>query len=99
MPRPLFWGPWPLIGIRPQPTVLEMALFKRQTTNYTIIDDQSPILLNSYVGNWTHLAIQGYWQNTATITATPGASLSFTFSGIQTAYARLRGAVLTLRWK
>jgi hypothetical protein len=75
-----------------------MALFKRQT-GYMIIDDQSPILLNSYVGNWTHLAVQGFRQNTATITATPGASLSFTFSGIHIAYSRPCCAVLTLRWK
>jgi hypothetical protein len=76
-----------------------MALFRRQTASYMIIDDQSPILLNSYVGNWTHLAIEGFVKNTATITATPGASLSFTFSGIQIVCARPCCAVLTLRWK
>jgi len=58
-----------------------MALIKRQTVSYEIFDDQSPTLWNAFVGNWTRYSEEGFNNNTVTATPTPGASLSFTFSG------------------
>lgn len=60
-----------------------MALLKRQTITYEIFDDQSPTLWGSFVGNWTrnHDEDGDFNNSTYTSTATPGASLSFTFSG------------------
>ena len=66
-----------------------MALLRRQAVNFEIFDDQSPILWSSYVGNWTHYSEDGFENGTITATPTPGASLSFTFSGIQLVYAWL----------
>jgi len=60
-----------------------MALLRRQTFTYEIFDDQSPAL--SYTGNWTHSAFQGFTNDTISTTPTPGASLSFAFSGAQAA--------------
>ena len=64
-----------------------MALLRRQAVSLEIFDDQSPVLWNSYVGNWTHYSIDGFENGTVTATPTPGASLSFTFSGTHVAYA------------
>jgi hypothetical protein len=96
--RPLFWG-----SIAPGrhpfvTTTLEMALIKRQSETSVIYDDQSPLLWDSYVGNWTHYSYPnlGFNNNTVTATPNPGASLSFSFSGIQIAYARSRYVVLML---
>jgi hypothetical protein len=72
-----------------------MALFKRQDID-TIIDDQGSIMLNSYVGDWTHYSAEGLNNSTATATTTPGASFSFTYTGIQIAYAWSCCVVLTL---
>lgn len=69
-----------------------MVLIKRQSINYEIFDDQSVTLWNSFVGNWTRYAEAGFNNNTVTATPTPGASLSFTFSGSQ---AWLYGGLLT----
>lgn len=68
-----------------------MALSKRQTISYEIIDDQNPVLLNTYKGNWTHYALQGFQNNTVTATPNIGASFSLTFSGSQ---AYLYGGLL-----
>jgi len=35
------------------------------------------------VGNWTHHTSQTYFDDTFTVTSTPGASFSFNFSGTQ----------------
>jgi len=59
-----------------------MALIRRQTINFEIFDDQSPTLWNLFVGNWTRLQFEGFNNDTITATPTPGASLSFTFSGV-----------------
>ena len=89
-PTPIFPS---LLYLRPHPrgstipghpstsTALEMALIKRQTVSYEIFDDQSPTLWNAFVGNWTRYSEEGFNNNTVTATPTPGASLSFTFSG------------------
>lgn len=61
---------------------LEMALFRRQVVDPQIYDDQSPTLSGLFVGNWTPYTRDGYKNNTLTATATPGASLSFTFLGV-----------------
>lgn len=60
-----------------------MALTRRQTLNYEVFDDQSPTLWNSFVGNWTHYTDGNFNNGTITATPTTGASLSFTFSGMQ----------------
>jgi hypothetical protein len=60
-----------------------MALLKRQTISYEVFDDQSPFLMNSYVGDWTHTTYAGFNNDTITLTATPGASFSYTFTGTQ----------------
>ena len=49
---------------------------------FEVFDDQSPSLWNSYVGNWSHYPYPGANNGTVTATATPGASLSFNFSGM-----------------
>ena len=64
-----------------------MALLKRQDVTFEIFDDQSPTLWNSFVGNWTRYSAQNFNNDTVTATPTPGASLSFTFSGTQIVYA------------
>ena len=69
--------------------ILEMALLRRQAANYEIFDDQSPTLWGSYVGNWTHYTQNGFNNDTVTATPTPGASLTFTFSGTQVVDHRL----------
>lgn len=58
-----------------------MALSRRQTYTYEIFDDQSPTLMKTYGGNWTHYTSKGYENNTYTSTMTPGASFSLTFTG------------------
>ena len=63
-----------------------MALLKRQAT-LEIFDDQSPTLWNSYVGIWTRYSSEGANNGTLTATKTSGASLSFSFSGMQIVYA------------
>jgi hypothetical protein len=69
-----------------------MSLIKRQAINYEIYDDQSPTLWNSFSGNWTRYEQDGFNNNTVTATPTPGAYVSFTFSGSQ---AWLYGGLLT----
>jgi len=49
--------------------------------NFEIYDDQSPTLWGSFVGNWSRESVDGFNNGTVTATATPGASLSFTFKG------------------
>lgn len=58
-----------------------MALLKRQSFTYEIFDDQSPALMKTYQGNWTHYTAPGFNNNTITATPNPGASFSLTFSG------------------
>jgi len=61
-----------------------MSFAKRQGVSFITFDDQSAELWNSYVGNWTHYnGIQGFNNNTVTLTPTQGASLSFSFTGNQ----------------
>lgn len=60
-----------------------MALSRRQTYTYEVFDDQSPTLMRTYEGNWTHYTSKGYENNTYSFTTTPGASFSLTFSGSQ----------------
>jgi len=62
-----------------------MALLKRQSTATAleIFDDQGPTMWGTFVGNWTLYNAKGFNNNTLTATPTPGASLSFTFSGSQ----------------
>jgi len=74
-----------------------MALLKRQA-NFAIFDDQSSTVWSSYVGNWSHYPAQGFNNDTVTATPTPGASLSFTFSGTQVVYAWPCYVVLILWW-
>ena len=71
-----------------------MALIKRQTVSYEIYDDQSPTLWNSFSGNWTRYQEQGFNNNTITATPTPGAYVSFTFSGASVVGLGPVGAVL-----
>lgn len=63
-----------------------MALLRRQSPTYTSLDDQGPEMWGSFAGNWTHNTTpsQGFYNYTFTATQTPGASLSFHFSGMQT---------------
>jgi hypothetical protein len=63
-----------------------MALFKRQTSNFVIIDDQSPTLWSAFQGNWTHYPGDGFYNDTLTTTPTPGGNFVFQFSGIQIVY-------------
>lgn len=60
-----------------------MALSRRQVHTYEIFDDQSPTMMRTYEGNWTHYNAKGYGyeNNTYTSTTTPGASFSLTFTG------------------
>ena len=62
-----------------------MALLRRQSPTYASLDDQGPEMWGSFVGNWTHNTTpsQGFYNYTFTATQTPGASLSFRFSGMQ----------------
>jgi hypothetical protein len=76
-----------------------MALIRQQITNTEVIDDQSPTLWESYVGNWTHHTKPGYNNGTITTTSTPGASFTFTFTGTQIVDCWLCCVVLTLRWE
>lgn len=64
-----------------------MALLKRQDLTFEVFDDQSPTLWNSFVGNWTRYSAQNFNNDTVTATPTPGASVSFTFSGAPIVYA------------
>jgi hypothetical protein len=73
-----------------------MALFMRQAVSFVILDDQSPALWNSYVGNWTHCHARGFNNDTFTSTPTPGASFSFGFSGAQIVSTWPRYMVLML---
>lgn len=63
-----------------------MTLLNARDLSETVVDDRSPTLWNSYVGNWTK-SFDGnytkYYQGTYTATSSPGDSFSFTFSGIQ----------------
>ncbi|KAF9781710.1 hypothetical protein BJ322DRAFT_240030 [Thelephora terrestris] len=70
-----------------------MAILKRQSYTYEIIDDQSQTLMNTYKGNWTHYTLQGstFVDNTITATPNPGASFSLTFAGTR---AYLYGGLL-----
>jgi hypothetical protein len=70
-----------------------MTLIKRQGVTFESFDDQSAELWGYYVGNWTHYNVQGFNNNTVTATPTPGASLSFMFTGTQ---AWLYGGLLNL---
>ncbi|KAF9781708.1 hypothetical protein BJ322DRAFT_1111639 [Thelephora terrestris] len=71
-----------------------MLLPKRQVQNDEIYDDQSPDLMKTYLGNWTHVTARGGWyQDTYTFTTTPRSSFSFTFVGSQ---AVLFGSVSNL---
>ena len=83
----------------PSPTrPLEMSLISRQSINFEVFDDQSPTLYNSYVGNWTHFTASGFTNGTITATPTPGASLTFAFSGTRVVDSLSRYVALTLRW-
>ena len=76
-----------------------MALLKRQSILFEVFDDQSPTLGNSYVGIWTHYPFEEANNGTLTATQTPGASLSFIFSGTQIVYSWPCCVVPTLWWK
>jgi hypothetical protein len=73
-----------------------MALIRRQNISYQLLDDQSPTLWDSYVGNWTHYTISGFNNQTVTATPTPGASLTFNFTGAQVVDPWICCVVLTL---
>ena len=61
-----------------------MSFAKRQGVSFITFDDQSVELWSSYVGNWTHYNnVQGFNNNTVTLTPTPGSSLSFSFTGMR----------------
>lgn len=72
-----------------------MALSRRQSYTYEIFDDQSPEVMKTYQGNWTHYIIPGQdWVNdTITLTTTPGATFSLTFGGSK---AYLYGGVVNV---
>jgi len=76
-----------------------MALFGRQVVGSEVYDDQSPILSGLFAGNWTQYPREGFKNSTLTSTPTPGASLSFTFSGAYAVHLQLRQAILVLPWK
>jgi hypothetical protein len=97
-PRPLFRGS---AASDRAPATLEMALFKRQTSDFVIVDDQSLTPLLSFYGNWTQYQYSDprLYNGTLTKTITREASLNFSFSGIQVVYARPCYVLLTLRWK
>lgn len=76
--------------------LLEMTLIRRQNTSSQMFDDQSPTLWDSYVGNWTRYSISGFNNQTATATPTPGASLTFNFTGAQIVDPWVCCVVLTL---
>jgi len=98
IPVPCSETPRSLFGHPSAPTALEMALLKRQAVNYEIFDDQSSIMWNSYVGNWTHYPANGFNNDTVTATPNPGASVSFSFSGTRIVYAWPCSVVLIL-WR
>ena len=64
-----------------------MALLRRQSVTYQYFDDQSPIMWGDFAGQWVHYAAEGFYNDTLTSTSTPGASISFTFSGMRAVYA------------
>jgi len=70
-----------------------MALLRRQTFTVVIWDDQSPQLANSFSGNWTRTTFGKniFYDNTITVTPTPGATFSVSFNGTQ---AAIYGGVL-----
>ena len=72
-----------------------MALLRRQS-DYESLDDQSPEVWGSFVGDWTRNTTtgQGFMNYTFTATQTPGASLSFRFSGTQVVYPQVCSIVL-----
>ena len=59
-----------------------MALSLRQS-GPLIYDDQGPGLPHAYVGSWTsgNYTSAGYYNNTATVTDSLGASFWFIFNG------------------
>jgi hypothetical protein len=86
----------PLIGHLPAPTAIEVVSLGGGAIDFVVFDDWSLTLRNSYVGNWTHYPVEGFNNDTITATPTPGASISFNFSGIQIVYAWPRCVVLML---
>ena len=69
-----------------------MALLGSRDISETQVDDQSPTLHNSYVGNWTHYYdgnTTKWYFGTYTATTNPGDSFSFDFSGTSTIYGWL----------
>lgn len=72
-----------------------MALSRRQSYTYEVFDDQSPAVIKTYQGNWTHYIIAGrdFVNDTLTLTTTPGASFSLSFGGSK---AYLYGGVVNV---
>ena len=87
-------GPFAFFHPRPPPcstkfpspsrrVLAQMALLRRQST-YEYLDDQDPLLLGKYVGDWTHHTDPGnpYYTNyTYTVTTTLRSTLILNFSG------------------
>ena len=66
----------------------EMALIRRQSADSENIDDQGPLLWGTYSDDWSwDIGGSEYYNGTYTDTSVPGASFSFTFSGMQAVYA------------
>ena len=64
-----------------------MALLRRQSIDYQYFDDQDPFIWGDFAGQWIRYTAEGFYNNTLTSTSTPGASISFTFSGMRVVYA------------
>ena len=77
-----------------------MVSLRRQADTYEYFDDQGPVMWGSFVGNWTHrTAGDPFYNHTITSTSKPGASFSFTFSGMKIDSPLTVFTVLNFWWK